>query len=95
MDVLVVEKVGGLHEAFVAQTASERPVGGVLVRPSVAHERVMLLEAHLALVAVEGALLGVRALVLPQVRRPFKPLATRGAAKRPGPLRVAGVVKQL
>lgn len=94
MDVLVIEKVRGLHEAFVAQTASERPVRGVFVRPSVAHERVMLFEAHLALVAVKGPLLGVRALVLPQVRRPFKPLPACGAAKRSGTLRVAGMVKQ-
>lgn len=55
--MLVVQEVGGLQEALVAQVALKRPFGGVLVRAAVAHQGVLLLEAHLALVTVEGPLL--------------------------------------
>lgn len=95
VDMLVVKEVRRLHEALVAEVALERPVGGVFVRAPVADQRVLLLEAHLALVAVERALLGVRALVLAEVGRPLEPLAAGCAAERAGALGVAGVMQQL
>lgn len=52
------------------------------MRTSMSHERVLLLEAHLAQVAMEGALLAVRALVLPQVGRPAEGFLTSAATKR-------------
>ncbi|KAF3854389.1 hypothetical protein F7725_022444 [Dissostichus mawsoni] len=95
VDVLVVEEVRGLHEALVTQVAFERAVRRVFVRSSVAHQCVLLLEAHLALVTVEGTLLRVCALVLPEVRRTLETFTARGAAERPGTLRMAGVVEKL
>lgn len=55
--LLVVEEVRGLEEAFVTQVAFEGPVCGVFVSAAVTHQRVLLLEAHLALFALEWALL--------------------------------------
>lgn len=95
VDVLVVEEVRGLHEALVTQVAFERPVSGVLVCASVAHQCILLLEAHLTLVTVEGPLLGVRTLVLAKVGRPLETLTACGAAERARALRVAGVVEEL
>ena len=95
MNVLVVEEVRGLQEAFVTQVAFERPVRRVLVCASVAHQSILLLEAHLTLITVEGTLLRVGALVLAEVGWPLETFATCGTAKRAGTLRVAGVVEQL
>ena len=93
--MLVVEQVGGLHEALVTQVAFEGPDGGVLVGAPVAHQCVLLLKAHLALVTVERPLLRVRALMLSQVGRALEPLAAGGAAEGASALRVAGVVEEL
>ena len=93
--MLVVEQVGGLHEALVTQVALEGPDGGVLVSAPVAHQRVLLLKAHLALITVERPLLRVCSLMLPQIGRALEPLATGGAAEGASTLRVAGVVEEL
>lgn len=95
MDVLVVEEVRRLHETLVAQIAFERSVCGVFVCASVSHQSILLPEAHLTLITVEGALLGVCALVLAKVRRPFKSFAAGSTAKRSRALRVAGMMKEL
>lgn len=55
--LLVVEEVRGLEEALVTQVALEGPVRGVFVSAAVTDQSVLLLEAHLALLALEGALL--------------------------------------
>lgn len=63
---------------------TQRAVGIVsFMRASMSHERVLLLEAHLAQVAVEGTLLAARALVLPQVGWPSEGFLTSAAAERP------------
>lgn len=57
VNLLVVEQVGRLHEAFIAQVALKGPIRWVLVRAAVAYKRVLLLEAHLTLLALERTLL--------------------------------------
>lgn len=57
VNLLVVEQVGWLKKPFVAEVALERAIGGVFVSTSVAYERVLLLETHLALLALERSLL--------------------------------------
>lgn len=95
VNVLVVQQVGRLQEALVAEVAFEGAVGGGLVRAPVAHQGVLLLEAHLAVFAVKRAFFGVRALVLPQVGRALEALPARGAAERPSALRLTLVVQKL
>lgn len=95
MDVLVVEEVGWLHETLVTQIAFEWPVSRVFVCASVTHQCILLLEAHLTLVTVEGALFRVGTLVLAKVRRTLETLTARGTAERAGALRMAGVVEEL
>lgn len=95
MNLLVVQQVGGLKETLVAEVALERSVSSVFVGAAVAHQGVLLLEAHLALLALEGSLLGVGALVLPQIRRALEALPAGAAAERPLTLRLALVVQQL
>ena len=65
------------------------------MRAPVAHQRVLLLKAHLALITVEGPLLRVRTLVLPQVGRTLEPLAAGSTAEGAGALWVARVVEEL
>lgn len=62
---------------------------------AVTYERILLLEAHLAVIAVIRTLLGVCALVLAQVGRPLEALATRGAAEWPRALWLTLVVQKL
>lgn len=93
--VLMVEQVGGLEEALVTEVALERSVCGVLVRAAVAHQRVLLLEAHLALLALEGPFLGVGALVLAQVGLPLEALVAGAAAEGALAGWLALVVQQL
>lgn len=95
MDVLVVEEVRRLHETLVTQIAFERPVSRVFVCASVAHKCILLFEAHLTLITVEGTLLRVCAFMLAKVRWPLETLTTRGTAKWTRTLWVAGVVKEL
>ena len=94
MDVLVVEQVRGLKKALVTQVALEGAVGRGLMRATVAHQRVLLLKAHLTVLAVIGSLLRVRALVLAKVRRPLEALPARCAAEWSCTLRLACVVQQ-
>lgn len=65
MHMLVVDQVGGLHKALLAEAALEGLLH--LVGAAVAHEGILLFEAHLAEVALKGPLLAVGALMLPQV----------------------------
>ena len=95
MDLLVIQQVGGLQESLVTQVALEGAVGGVLVGATVAHQGVLLLEAHLALLALEWPLFGVGALVLPQVGGALETLATGATAEGPLPYRLALVVQEL
>lgn len=95
MNLLVVQQVRWLQEALIAEVALERSVGGVLVCAAVAHQSVLLLEAHLTLVALEGPFLRVGAFVLPQVRRALESLSTRATAERPFPYGLALVVQEL
>lgn len=67
VNLLMVEQVGRLEEALIAEVALERAIGGVFVSASVAYESVLLFEAHLAFLALERSLLGVGAFVLPQI----------------------------
>ena len=67
MDVLVVQQMGWLQEAFVTKVALEGAVRWVFVRAPMAHQGILLFETHLALLTVEGTLLRVSALMLPQV----------------------------
>lgn len=67
MDVLVVQKVRGLEEALITLVTLKRPVSRVFVSASVAYECVLLFETHLALLTLEGPVLGVGALVLTEV----------------------------
>lgn len=76
MNLLVVQQVGWLEKALIAEVALERAVSWVLVSATVANECILLFEAHLALLALERSLLRVGALVLSQVRRPLKALST-------------------
>lgn len=76
MNLLVVQQVGWLEKALIAEVALERAVSWVLVSATVANEGILLFEAHLALLALERSLLRVGALVLSQVRRPLKALST-------------------
>lgn len=93
--MLVVEKVRGLQETLVAQVTLEGAVGRGLVRATVAHQRVLLLKAHLTVLAVIRSLLRVRALVLAKVRRPLEALPTCCAAEWSCTLGLACVVEQL
>lgn len=95
MNLLVVKQVGRLEEAFIAEVTLERAIGWVFVRAAVAYERVLLFEAHLALLALERSLLRVGAFVLPQVRRPLEALSTGTAAERPLPFGLALMVQEL
>lgn len=76
MNLLVVQQVGWLEKALIAEVALERAVSWVLMSTTVANEGILLFEAHLALLALERSLLRVGALVLSQVRRPLKTLST-------------------
>lgn len=106
MDVLVVEQVSRLHKAFLAERALERrrlgllPCGGGsstdrFVCAAMAHKRILLLEAHLAEVALEGPLGAVGALMLPQVGRPPEGLVAGTAAEGPLAAWRTGVLQQL
>lgn len=95
VDLLVVQQVGRLEETLIAQVALEGSISCVFVSAAVAHESVLLLEAHLALLALEGPLLGVGAFVLPQIRRALEALPAGAAAERPLALRLALVVQEL
>lgn len=95
MNVLVVQQVGRLQEALVAQVAFEGAVGGGLVCASVAHQGILLFKAHLAVFTVERAFLRVGAFVLSQVGWTLEALPTCGAAKRPSTLRLTLVVEEL
>lgn len=57
VNLLVVEQVGRLQEPFIAQVTLKRAIGRVFVSAPVANEGVLLLEAHLALLALERSLL--------------------------------------
>lgn len=95
VDMLVVEKMGRLQEALVALVALERTLCWVFVSAAVSHKSVLLLKTHLALFTLERSFFGVGALVLPEVRRPFKGLSTRRATERPFPCGLALVVQEL
>lgn len=95
VNVLVVQQVGRLQEALVAQVAFEGAVGRGLVRAPVAHQGVLLFKAHLAVFTVEWAFLRVGPFVLSQVGRTLEALPARGAAKRPSTLRLTLVVEEL
>lgn len=95
MDLLVVQQVGRLKKTLITEVALERSISWIFVSAAVAHESVLLLEAHLALLALEGSLLRVRALVLPQVGRALEALSTGAAAERSLPLWLALVVQEL
>lgn len=56
MDLLVVEQVGRLEEAFVTQVTLEWAISWVFMGAAVANESVLLLEAHLALLTLERPL---------------------------------------
>lgn len=95
VNVLVVQQVGRLQEALVAQVAFEGAVGGGLVCAPMPHQGVLLFKAHLAVFAMKRTFFGVRTLVLPQVGRTLEALTARGAAERPGALRLTLVVQKL
>lgn len=67
MDVLVVQKMRRLEESLVTLVTLKGPVCRILVCATVAYKRILLLETHLALLTLEGPVLGVGALVLPEV----------------------------
>lgn len=105
VDVLMVEQVSRLHKALLAQGALERGCLRLLLRggrgphrlvcAAVAHQCVLLLEAHLAEVTLEGALGAVRALMLPEVGGPPEGLVAGTTAEGPFTAGGAGVLQQL
>lgn len=74
VDLLVVEQMGGLEEALIAQVAFEGAIGRVFVSAAVANKSILLFETHLTLLALERSLLGVSAFMLPQIRWPLEAL---------------------
>lgn len=67
MDLLVVQQVGRLKKTLITEVAFEWAISWIFVSATVAHKRILLFEAHLALFALEGTLLGVSAFVLPEI----------------------------
>lgn len=57
MDLLVVEQVGRLKEALIAEVAFERAISRVFVSAAVANKSVLLFETHLTLLALKRSLL--------------------------------------
>lgn len=57
MNLLVVKQVGWLEKPLITKVTLERAIGRVFVGATVAHESVLLFEAHLALLALERSLL--------------------------------------
>lgn len=57
MDLLVVKQVGRLQESLITQVTLEGAIGWVLVSATVAHQGILLLEAHLTLLTLERSLL--------------------------------------
>lgn len=67
MDVLVVQKVRRLKKSLVTLVTLKGSISRVLVCATVAYKRILLLETHLALFTLERPVLGVGALMLPEV----------------------------
>lgn len=57
VNLLVVKQVGWLEKPLITEVTLERAIGRVFVGATVAHESVLLFEAHLALLALERSLL--------------------------------------
>ncbi len=57
MNLLVVKQVGWLKKPLITEVTLERAISGIFVSATVAYESILLLEAHLALLALEGSLL--------------------------------------
>lgn len=95
VNLLVVKQMGWLKEPLVAEVTLEGAIGWIFVSATVAHQSVLLLEAHLALLALERSLLRVGAFVLPQVGRALEALPARTAAERSLPFRLALMVQEL
>lgn len=95
VNLLVVKQVGWLKEPLIAEVTLERAICWIFVSATVANEGVLLLEAHLALLALERPLLRVGAFVLPQVRRALEALSARAAAERSLSFWLALMVQEL
>lgn len=95
MDLLVVKQVGRLQESLITQVTLEGTICGIFVRATVAHQGVLLFEAHLAFLALKRPFLRVGAFMLPQVRWTFEAFSTRATAEGPLPYRLALVVQEL
>lgn len=95
MDLLVVEQVGGLQEALITEVTLEGTIGRVFVRAAVAYKRILLFEAHLALLALERPLFRVGTLMLPQVGRALEALAAGATAEWPLSFWLALMVQEL
>lgn len=65
VDMLMVDQMSGLNKALVTQVAFKRLLH--LVGAAVTHEGILLLEAHLAEVTLEGPLFAVCAFMLAQI----------------------------
>lgn len=57
MNLLVVKQVGWLKKTLITEVTLERSISWIFVSATVAHESVLLFEAHLALLALERSLL--------------------------------------
>lgn len=57
MNLLVVKQMGWLEEALITEVTLERAISWIFVCATVAYESVLLLEAHLTLLALERSLL--------------------------------------
>lgn len=57
MNLLVVKQVGWLEKPLITEVTLERAISWIFVSATVAYESVLLFEAHLALLALEGSLL--------------------------------------
>lgn len=57
VNLLVVKQVGWLEKPLITEVTFERAIGWVFVSAAMAYERVLLFEAHLALLALERSLL--------------------------------------
>lgn len=95
MDVLVVQQVGRLQETLVTLIALERAVGWVFVCTAVTNKRILLLEAHLALLTLKRPLFRMGALVLSEVRGAFEAFPACCASKGTLSSRLTLVVQQL
>lgn len=95
VNLLVVQQVGWLKEPLITEVTLERAIGCIFVSATMAYQRVLLFEAHLALLTLERSLLRVGSLVLPEVGWALKALSAGTAAERPFAFGLALMMQEL